>query len=135
MRIKILDQTWTFEKVKSHDAHLMADGDVCLGTTWPVPQEMYVSEELNSDRAIRTIRHELCHAYIAATQTSTPEKWDEEVVCDLVGIYGGQIAQQAMEIYLELFRGSCMVIDSHSGAIAGHYGYFVPKDSEDEKSV
>lgn len=105
-KVKIMDQEWTFEKVEAHDAHLMVDSKACLGTTWSVKRAMYVSDELGPDRALQTIRHELTHAYLAATQISDPESYDDEAICDTVAIYGPAIVAAAEKVYFDLNGGT-----------------------------
>lgn len=116
MLIKILDQEWIVEKVEPHSPELFVDNKWCLGTEWPARQRINISSELSSDRALRTITHELCHAYLDATQANRPESWDEEAICDLMAIYGALIVAEAKRVYQELFRGVVASGGSHNEA-------------------
>lgn len=102
VEIQIVNQVWSFQSVDSHDSRLMVDGKPCLGTTWPVQQAMYISNELNPGRAARTIRHEMTHAFLAATQLSEPSKYSEEDLCELVAIYGPAIMQASDHVFRRL---------------------------------
>ena len=99
----ILDQEWTIEKVKSHDANLYVNNEVCTGTMWAAKQAIYISDELSPERAWRTIMHELCHAYISATQAIVPEEWAEEAVCELIAIYAYEMVEKAQSIHKCLY--------------------------------
>ena len=103
MKIKIADQLWDVEKVPAHDPALMVDGSECFGTTWIGHLRICINGSLEGDRARRTIRHELAHAYIWATQAVRPESWDEESLCDFVAIYGPQISRMADKVFEALF--------------------------------
>lgn len=106
LKIFILDQEWTIEKVPPHDSNLYVSNEVCTGTMWAAKQAMYISGELSSERAWRTILHELCHAYIAATQAVVPEEWSEEAVCELIAIYGYEMVEKARSIHESFYGGS-----------------------------
>ena len=106
LRFFILDQEWTVEKVHSHDANLYVGNEACIGSMWAAKQAIYISDELSPERAFRTLIHELCHAYINATQAIVPENWSEEAVCDLVSIYAYEIVKKAESLHRDLYGGS-----------------------------
>lgn len=103
MNIKIGSLDWTILKAKSHDPVLMVDGVECTGTTWLGRAEIYIDDALEGSRALRTIAHELCHAYIFSTQAIRPETWDEESMCDFIAEYGKEISTVAFNVYQTLF--------------------------------
>lgn len=103
MHILIAGQKWDVLKVSGHDPGLYADAKTCLGTAWPGHLRIYISAELEGDSALRTIKHELVHAYIYSTQAIRPETWDEEDVCEFLSIYGDEIIQQANLVYTKFF--------------------------------
>ena len=96
--IHIAGQRWTVRLVNSHDPNLIINGDVCLGTAWPAKMEIYISNELTGDRALRTIRHELAHAFLNATQCFHNETFTEEEVCDFVAIWAKDIVPVSLLI-------------------------------------
>lgn len=104
MKIDIEGQSWSIEKKQSHSPSLMVDGAECCGTTWLGHLKIYIDAALTGDRAMRTIRHELCHAYIWSTQAVRPEAWDEEALCDFMAIYGPQISKAADAVFEALFK-------------------------------
>ena len=107
--IKILDDFWDIRQVKSSDAHLIVEGTTRIGATWPLQHEIYVLEDLGYSATRNVLRHELCHAYIAATQVDPDYEWNEEAVCEMMAIYGPLIVRTAEEIanYLICTEKSC----------------------------
>lgn len=97
--VKIAGQLWTIETVNSHDASLMANGESCFGTAWPAKMKIFISNELSGDRLKRTIKHELTHAYINATQCSRNETFSEEELCDFIAIYGEAICDDTERVF------------------------------------
>lgn len=102
----ILDQMWSIEKVPSHDSNLYINNNVCCGSAWPAKLAIYISDELSPERAWRTILHELCHAYIAATQAAVPENWSEEDLCEFMSIYALELTGTATKLHRDLYRGA-----------------------------
>lgn len=105
LKFSIMDQQWTIQKVPSHDSTLYVANEACTGTMWAAKQAIYISEELSTHRAWRTIVHELCHAYIIATQAVVPESWTEEDVCELFAIYASEIVNKASQIFAHMYGG------------------------------
>lgn len=103
MKIVIAHQTWEVEKVSGHDPKLYVNGEECTGTAWLAHFKIYISADLKGDRALRTIRHEVCHAFIFSTQAVRPESWSEEDLCDFMSIYCQDITKYSQEIYNALF--------------------------------
>lgn len=103
MKIVIANQEWVVDKVPPHDPSLFVDGGEVLGSTWLAHLRICIAGDLKADRAKRTIKHELCHAYIYSTQANRPDTWDEEAICEFFGIYSDEINKQANEIYKALF--------------------------------
>ena len=100
-----MDQEWTVERVQPHDPNLYVNDSVCVGTMWAAKQAIYISNELSAERAWRTLMHELCHAYIAATQATVHESWTEEDVCELMSIYAYTLVEQATQLHNDLYGG------------------------------
>ena len=103
MNVSIGNQSWVVEKVPAHDPTLMVDGTECFGTTWIGHLRICVSAELKEDAARRTLRHELCHAFIWSTQAVRPESWAEEALCDFMAMYGPQITRAADKLFEALY--------------------------------
>lgn len=99
MNIKIAEQIWEVFTADAHDPELIADGRACLGTTWCGHFKIYLSKELFGSRLLRTIRHELTHAFIFSTQCEVPEAFNEEQICEFVAIYGKEIIEMSDKLY------------------------------------
>ena len=78
--------------------------ELCDGTCWYELRKIYLSKDLNTSTAKRTIRHELVHAFIYTTQANRPKEWNEEAICDFFGIYGKQISDLGEQIYNALYN-------------------------------
>lgn len=96
--IMINGSEWTIYKTDSHSPGLTVDGDVCRGACWCGGLSIFLSNELTRATAGRTIRHELAHAWIWATQAAIPETWSEEDICELIAIYAQDIAKVALDV-------------------------------------
>lgn len=106
MKIKIGNLEWTVLRAAAHEPVLVVDGLECTGTTWLGKAEIYIDETLQGSRAMRTLVHELCHAYIFSTQAIRPETWDEEAICDFVAVYALEITKLASEVFNVLYSSS-----------------------------
>lgn len=98
MAISINGRRWMVYKTDSHSPGLIVDGDACRGACWCGDLTIFLSNELTRATAGRTIRHELAHAWIYATQAAIPETWSEEDVCELIAIYAQDIAEVAQYV-------------------------------------
>lgn len=98
MTITINGTRWTVFKTDSHSPGLIVDGDTCRGACWCGNLTIVLSNELTRATAVRTIRHELTHAWIWTTQAVIPETWSEEDVCELIAIYAQDIAKVALDV-------------------------------------
>lgn len=99
MNITIAGQTWEVFTADAHDPELIADGRTCVGTTWCGHFKIFLSNELRGSRLLRTIRHELTHAFIYSTQCEIPETFNEEQICEFVAIYGEEIVAKSADIF------------------------------------
>lgn len=98
MEVTINGRRWVVCKTDSHNPGLLVDGDLCRGACWCGDLTVFLSNELTRATAGRTIRHELAHAWIYATQAAIPETWSEEDVCELIAIYAQDIAEVAQYV-------------------------------------
>lgn len=103
MLIEINEKYWEIKKVPSNDPLLYYDGGFSRGATWCTSQVIALSDDLNLYTASTVILHELSHAFLASTQVSVPESFNEEQVCNFVADYGEQIQRMASSIYQTLY--------------------------------
>jgi hypothetical protein len=100
---KINDLIWEIDIVSSVSPELIANGEACLGSTWPMSQEIYLADDLNKNTARRVIAHELTHAFIYSTQIKEDESYTEEELCEFVSKWGDKIFTMTDEVYNELY--------------------------------
>ena len=64
-----------------------------FGRTFFLEKRIYINNALPHELKIKTLRHELTHAFLAETQINQEkeQQYSEEMLCDFVGHYGGQI--------------------------------------------
>ena len=98
--LTIVDQEWKIYTADAHDPELIADGRACTGTTWCGHFKIFLSNELRGSRLLRTIRHEITHAFIYSSQCEVPETFNEEQICEFVAIYGDKIIEISDEIFV-----------------------------------
>lgn len=91
MKVNINGCTWKIKECTGSEREL--PNELHRGVTWYLEKEIYLNSAMSADAKIKTLRHELAHAFIAETQVITQEetKWTEEMLCEFVGHYGGQI--------------------------------------------
>lgn len=111
MKVTIANQEWVVEKVPPHDPSLFVGNSESLGAAWLGHMRICIASDLKGDRAKRTIRHELCHAYIYATQANRPETWDEEAICEFMAVYGPEITSVARKVFEALFLVDINLVD------------------------
>ena len=89
-----LDKKWTVYEVSTDSEKLIWKSSTpAWGMTWYREKAIYIDKSLPKDRKIETIRHEITHAVIFETQFTHNKKYNEEDMCDLVGIYGKTISE------------------------------------------
>lgn len=85
--MKLNDIIWNIEFVKSADARLIINGAHTLGVTYYEDQSIYIVHKLPADIFMRVFTHEITHAVIWSYLLTTPTKFTEEDVCNLVAQY------------------------------------------------
>lgn len=103
MVTEIAGQQWLVEKVESHHPGLFVEGTARRGACWCGSTEIYISNELKGDQAVRVVMHELAHAYIYSTQAVQPEAWGEEDVCEMFAIYALEMCEMCQVVCRSLF--------------------------------
>lgn len=95
-----LDKKWKVCEVPTDSEKLLwKNAAPAWGMTWYREKSIYIDKELPKDQKIDTIRHELTHAVIFETQFAHNKKYNEEDLCDLMGIYGKIINDLADKVY------------------------------------
>jgi len=72
---------------------------VCCGITYKCDLKIYINTALKKDLMIRTLRHELTHAYIWTYGLNQFTCWNEETICDFVETYANEITEHANHLY------------------------------------
>lgn len=103
MLLVINGQQWEVLKVGAHHPGLYVENTARAGAAWPMAMEVYLSDELKGDSVLRTIIHELGHAWLHSTQISQQETWSEEELCELLSIYGPEIVAASLEVHKQLY--------------------------------
>ena len=93
---------WTVELVPRRDKRLILDGNPNWGMTYYRTRDIYIDEELDEDALDEVLLHELTHAMLFETQIKPTRKFDEEDVCETVGMYGRRIIGLADKVYRKL---------------------------------
>ena len=91
MKVKINGCKWKIKECSGNEMPF-ADGTF-NGRIYYIEKHIYLNSVAKKKKKIKTLRHELVHAFIQETQIFNEEevKWTEEMLCEFVGHYGGQI--------------------------------------------
>ncbi len=92
MYLKINNCKWEIKECSLNDAPL-SDGKF-YGRTYFFDKIIYLNKDSSLEQKQKTLRHELTHAYLQETQIFYQEeniKFTEEMLCEFVGHYGGEI--------------------------------------------
>lgn len=95
MQITINDSEWEIFEANTHSPTLYHLEDRCRGITRFPEQKIYLDRNLKYDTKYSVLCHELSHAFLYETQIQNAETFDEEMLCEFVGIYGKKIVQIA----------------------------------------
>ena len=95
MIIKINNMNWEIKEVESSHSMLLVSGAVSLGTSHFLHKEIYLNKDLKPEHKQQILRHELTHAFMSETQISDKDTFDEEELCEFVGLYGQRISEIA----------------------------------------
>lgn len=78
-----------------------------IGTCSYVDKAIYLSQDLEGDVLLRSLVHELTHAYIyeySQIQYSEEHRWSPEDLCIFMEHYGMQIVKDAQDIFDGMFK-------------------------------
>ena len=92
MIIKVNNMNWEIKEVESSHSMLLVRGAVGQGTSHFLHKEIYLDKDLKPEHKQQVLRHELTHAFMSETQISDKDTYDEEELCEFVGLYGYEIA-------------------------------------------
>jgi predicted SprT family Zn-dependent metalloprotease len=96
MKITINQSEWTIHEVESSHNMLVLDGGSCRGTTHFKQQEIYIDNSFKDEKVFQVLCHELSHAYLYETQLDIGVKYNEEMLCEFIGLYGKPIVDTAL---------------------------------------
>lgn len=102
--IAVCNEVWSVSRVPTNSPKLYVDGHFCRGTTWIGHREIAIAEEVSEEAALRVIRHELAHAYLASTQIRQIDEFNEEDLCEFVAIYSEALIMQARQVVQRLYK-------------------------------
>ena len=90
---------WSVNGCAERADELEIDGDVVFGITKFASAEIYVqNENMSEDIIYRTLKHELCHAYLYS-YGFIADSMDEEDICNFLECYGERLVRDAKRIY------------------------------------
>lgn len=92
-----IEVMWTIKFSNNFYNQLIVSESACYGVCKHSERTIYINRELPKDRMLRTVRHEIAHAFLHDTQISGKESFDEEALCEFVGIYGDIICEIAFD--------------------------------------
>ena len=95
MIVTINNFNWNVSFVKSFDKEK-------FGTTRYLTQEIQVLDSLSKEEKLRTLIHELTHAFMSSYGFGQIDEWTTEVVCDFISTYADSIVRLADSIIKEL---------------------------------
>lgn len=101
MKVDINGIKYEIKEVEPTHSMLIVGDRRCAGTTHYHHQEIYLSSELMPDTKCSTLRHELTHAFLAETQIESRDKFNEEMLCEFVAMYGKKICDIADKYFAE----------------------------------
>jgi Zn-dependent peptidase ImmA (M78 family) len=86
----VINKTWSIEEISMLDNRLVDDSNrQCYGATRYSNYAIYLSEEMDPQRFMQTLRHEIAHAImygsIYTEQDANKGFISEEQVCDFIG--------------------------------------------------
>lgn len=95
-------QGWTVVKIPSTHEKLTVDGEQCLGAAYFKTKTIYIDSELTPEALLDVMRHEISHAIIAETKFDSTDFFEEEDICNFVGMYGQIVCDLADEAIRKL---------------------------------
>ena len=98
-------RVWKIEFVPPDSDNLIAHDRRCIGTTNYKSHTIYLSNTLVGAELYSTLCHEMSHACLYDTQIKQEETYDEEYLCDFMGMYGDHIittAHHIIDAYMEM---------------------------------
>lgn len=101
MTIKINNSEWEVKEVPTNDSSLIVNSRRCRGTCDYLPQIISLDATLSRDNKYCAFIHELSHAFLYQTQIKNHNKFDEEMLCEFMGIYAKDIVSIADEYFKE----------------------------------
>ena len=91
MNITINNFTWNVSFVKSFEK-------AKFGFTRYLTQEIQVLDSLSKEEKLRTLTHELTHAFMSSYGFGQIDEWDIELVCDFISTYADSIVKMTDEV-------------------------------------
>lgn len=95
-------RVWKIKFVSPDSDNLIAHDRRCIGTTNYKSHIIYLSDTLIGAELYSTLCHEMSHACLFDTQIKQMETYDEEYLCDFMGMYGDHIITTAHHIIEEM---------------------------------
>ena len=102
-RININGIWWTIRGCGEDDEALEIDGDTVFGITKFATAEIFVRQQnIKSEVIYRTIKHELCHAYLYSYGLIA-ETMGEEEFCNFLECHSEKLIKDAAYIFRKCF--------------------------------
>ena len=97
---------WSVNGCAEGADELESDGDIVFGITRFSTAEIYVqNENMSEDIIYRTLKHELCHAYLYS-YGFIADSMGEEDICNFLEAYGERLINDARRIYNNYLKPS-----------------------------
>jgi hypothetical protein len=104
-KFSIVNVTWAIEEIPQLDRRLVSDkNETCYGTTHYSDYTIFLSDSMDKQHFMHTLRHEITHAIIYSSVYSKENSEEgyisEEQVCDFMGNWS-EFMEQTVKDYLE----------------------------------
>ena len=98
--IEINGVSWTVREANSDELRGKVSSDgLVLGVTLYDTDEIFIGDWLSDIQKRRTMRHELTHAFLFSYGYLGIVKFNVEMLCEFIGVYGGEIERLVQAVY------------------------------------
>ena len=96
--IEICDLDWKVILCNSDDPKLTCNEDNVCGRCYKVQKLILINDSLSDDLLLRTLTHEITHAFIWSYGFEDVN-FEEEVVCNFIETYATEITEMAGKLF------------------------------------
>lgn len=103
MKFILNSDEWKIKEVESqkllqkYNEEFDSDSTFCFGVTLYPKHEIWINKDMCEEQKVKTLKHELTHAYIWEHGLYNAPSFTEEMVCDLVAACNDTIYELAKD--------------------------------------